>query len=313
MPKVSVIIPTYNCAQYICDAVDSVLAQTYRDFELIVVDDGSTDNTRELLLGYGDQLQYIYQENKDITGARNTGIENSDGQYLAFLDADDMWLPNKLDRQVRLLDDAPEVGLVYCWHYYIDAEGDKCKFQNNTIGRSFESGSRLYDKLIERNVISGGGSTPIIRQECLEKSGMFDESLPYSGDWDLWLRISMDYIIAYIPEPLGCYRVLDQEHQYKEKFVQYAVGKGLIKVIEKASRLLEEKGYKGHRKLRQKALVTNHLHCADMWAALGNWHLARNHLLKAAWSGLYVLKDSKTRGKLKNALVASLRERPKGI
>ncbi len=303
MPKVSVVIPTYNCAQYICQAVDSVWAQTYHDFELVVVDDGSTDNTRELLMQYGKHLRYIYQENRGMTAARNTGIRNSSGEYIGFLDSDDIWLPNKLDRQVKLLDEAPEVGLVYCWHYYIDVEGNRCTFWNNTIGRSFESGSHLFEKLIENNVISGGASTPVIRRKCLEKSGMFDESIPYSGDWELWLRISMDYVIAVIPEPLACYRVLDENHKYPEKFVKYSVDKGLAKGINKASKLLAERGYKGHRELKRRALVGVHLHCAEMWQSLGNWSSARSHLLKAVYLDWNILRNARTRASLKKALL----------
>lgn len=303
MSKVSVIIPTYNCAQYICQAVDSVLAQTYHDFELVVVDDGSTDDTKELLMRYDKHLTYIYQENKGMTAARNTGIKNSSGEYIAFLDSDDIWLPNKLERQVKLLDESPEVGLVYCWHYYIDAEGNRCKFWNNKIGRSFESGSRLFEKLIEKNVISGGGSTPIIRRECLGKSGMFDESIPYSGDWDLWLRISMDYIMAVIPEPLACYRVLDENHKYPEKFVQYNIDRGIVTVVKKVTQLLAERGYKGHRKLKRKALVGFHLHFAEIWQSLGDWSRVRRHLLRALCLDWRLLRDWRTRARLKKAFL----------
>ena len=308
MPKVTVIIPTYNCAEYICHAVESVLSQTYRDFELVVVDDGSIDNTRDLLMQYGEKLRYIYHENKDMTAARNTGIKNSSSEYIGFLDSDDIWLPKKLERQVKLLDQAPEVGLVYCWNYYIDAEGKRCKFYNNTIGRSFESGSRLFEKLIENNVVSGGGSTPVIRRACLEKSGLFDESIPYSGDWDLWLRISMDYIIAVIPEPLICYRVLDESHKYHEKFVKYNVDKGIIQVIEKMGRLLARRRYKGYRELKRRALVGCHLHAAEMWQSLGNWRNVRNHLLRAVFLDWHVLRDTRTRARLRKAIFALVRE-----
>ena len=99
MPKVSVIIPTYNGAQYIKQAVDSVLAQTYDDYEIIVVDDGSTDDTAELLRPYGDRITYLYQENRKLPAARNTGIRTARGQYLAFLDSDNLFLPHKLAAQ----------------------------------------------------------------------------------------------------------------------------------------------------------------------------------------------------------------------
>lgn len=302
MPKVAVIIPVYNCAEYICQAIDSVLTQTFRDFELIVVDDGSTDNTKELLMQYGNQLKYIYQENKDMTAARNTGIRSSDSEYIAFLDSDDAWLPNKLECQVRLLDRAPEVGLVYCWHYYIDSGGKRCEFYNNAIGRSHESGSDLFEKLIKGNVMCGGGSTPVIRRKCLEKSGMFDESIPYSGDWDLWLRISIDHTIAVIPEPLALYRILDENHGYPEKFVKRELYKGFFKVVDKVSHLLAERGYRGHRKLRRKGFVSFHLHCAEMWQSLDNRNRMVRHLMRAMWSDWHALSNPRIRKGLKTGL-----------
>jgi len=124
VPKVSIIIPTYNYAHFITEAIQSVLSQTFQDFEVIVVDDGSTDNTREVLAQFGNKIRYIYQENRGLSAARNTGILNSSGQYLCFLDSDDSLLPEKLELQVKLLDSKVDVDLVYTWWYLVDENGN---------------------------------------------------------------------------------------------------------------------------------------------------------------------------------------------
>ncbi len=111
MPKVSVIIPTYNRAHFLCEALDSALSQTFKDFEIIIVDDGSTDNTKQVLEKYGSRIYYIYQENKGRAEARNTGIRRAKGEHIAFLDDDDIWLPNKLEKQVFFLDARPDIGI----------------------------------------------------------------------------------------------------------------------------------------------------------------------------------------------------------
>ena len=124
-PLVSIIIPSWNTAAYVGEAVDSALAQTYPNIEIIVVDDGSTDNTKELLQPYADagKIHYVYQANKGLAGARNTGIRMAKGEYIAFLDDDDEWLPAKLDRQVAFLDADHSVSMVFCKEWLMDAEG----------------------------------------------------------------------------------------------------------------------------------------------------------------------------------------------
>ena len=111
-PLVSVIIPTYNSSQYIKEAIDSVLAQTYKNFEIIVIDDGSTDNTKEVLAPYLSVIKYIYKNNGGPASARNRGIKEANGEFVAFLDADDVWKPDRLARGVDILDQRPEVGLI---------------------------------------------------------------------------------------------------------------------------------------------------------------------------------------------------------
>ncbi len=206
MARVSVIIPTYNHAQYLPDALESVLSQTYKDYEIIVVDDGSTDNTKEILEPYLPQINYIYQENSGQSKARNHAIRISSGQYIAFLDADDVWTPDKLEFQVRVLDLDPEAGLVFA-----DAE----VFQDpQTAGASFfemvgfprtpitdsREVSGAFEKLLEKNFIQTG--TVIARRECFEQVDLFDESLKLAEDKDMWLRIAKLYKIQAVPKVL---------------------------------------------------------------------------------------------------------------
>jgi len=185
MPKVSVIIPTYNGAQYIKQAVDSILAQTYDDYEIIVVDDGSTDDTAELLRPYGDRITYLYQENRKLPAARNAGIRAARGQYLAFLDSDDLFLPHKLAAQARCLDERPEVGLVASGHQYIDEAGRLLQESRPWLGRpSITLESILFGGLAPVHAV-------LLRRDWFERVGGFDEQFSYCEDMDLWYRLAL--------------------------------------------------------------------------------------------------------------------------
>ncbi len=196
-PKVSIVIPTYNRETIICKAIDSALSQTYKNLEIIIVDDGSTDNTKTVLEKYGSRLNYFYQENKGISGARNAGIKRSTGQYIAFLDSDDYWLPDKLEKQIELFLQYPEYGMVACQCASIGADG-----QFRQKNRHGKSGSVLFD-LFKKNFIRT--SSAVIKKECFLKSGLFDENLKECEEYDLWLRISAHYQVGFINEPLAVY------------------------------------------------------------------------------------------------------------
>jgi len=190
MPKVSVIIPTYNRALLIRRAIASVLRQTYQDFEIIVIDDCSDDNTHVMVENFKDKrIRYIkHLENKGSAAARNTGIKIAQGEYIAFQDSDDEWLPEKLERQMNVFNNAPpEVGVVYTRFK---------KIKNNK--RSYlafywvaQKEGDIHNNLLNGNYITT--STTVIKRECFDKTGMFDESLPRFQDWELWLRISRYY------------------------------------------------------------------------------------------------------------------------
>ncbi len=200
MSKVSVIIPTYNYENFICDAVDSVLEQNYNDYEIIIIDDGSTDGTYEKLEKYNNRIQYFFQKNKGPAAARNFGINQSSGEYICFLDADDIFLPNKLKIQINILESQLEkdVGLVYSDFLCIDEYNiDILKYYKS---KDFSSQFEAINYLMKFNYINT--STVMIRKKCLEDIGLFNEEYEYLEDLDLWIRIGKAYRFIYVNKPL---------------------------------------------------------------------------------------------------------------
>lgn len=198
MPSVSVIIPAYNAAAFVQRAVDSVLAQTWRDLELLVVDDGSTDDTVKLLDGYGDRLRLITQANGGPAAARNRGLQAARGDYVALLDADDWWEPGKLDAQVALLDASPEIGFCSTATRVVNSQGA-------TVGDwSCSSPAAPLPEALFTNSASIAGSTSgvLARRSLLLDAGGFDTSLHGFEDPDLWIRLSALTRYACIPQAL---------------------------------------------------------------------------------------------------------------
>lgn len=209
MPRVSVIVPTYNREQFIAAAIESVLAQTFTDFEVIVVDDGSADNTREVVGSFNNPcVRYIYQDNQGVAAARNTGIKASDSEYIAFLDSDDILLKEALDRGIKVLDKYPEVAFSYGQFYHIDERGRVLGLPEAKSKRSYvrEGVQEIKELLIHGNYIRS--NTVIARRSCLHKVGLFDPAFcPGSEDFDLWVRLAKKYAVAYISEPLAGVRI----------------------------------------------------------------------------------------------------------
>ena len=202
MPQVSVIIPTYNGELYISQAVDSVLAQSCDDYEIIVVDDGSTDNTVAALQPYRDRITYLYQANRKLPAARNAGIRATRGEYLAFLDSDDLFLPHKLAAQARCLDERPDVGLVASGHQYIDEAGRLLQESRPWIGRpTITLESILYGGLAPVHAV-------LLRRDWFERVGGFDEQFAYCEDMDLWYRLALAGCpMEWVPAVVCQYRV----------------------------------------------------------------------------------------------------------
>jgi teichuronic acid biosynthesis glycosyltransferase TuaG len=202
MSKVSVVIPTYNQARFVAAAVESALAQTYHDVEIIVVDDGSTDNTRDVLSVFGERISYIYQQHKGLSSARNTGFLASRGDYLLFLDSDDLIPPDKLALHVSLLEVEPDFGLVYSAWQQINEDGTQ------VLGEVRPNEQGLVLKTLLRRRFFFFASAAVVRRTCLERVGLFDESLPWSEDADMWLRLARaGYAFGYLDQPLLQYRI----------------------------------------------------------------------------------------------------------
>ena len=198
-PRVSVVMPAYNVAWCVGRAVDSVLAQDYRERELIVVNDGSTDDTHAVLEGYGDSITIIDQDNRGMSAARNAGIRNARGVYVAFLDADDRWLPRKLATQVALMDSRPELGFCSTAARVENAGGDLLNLWRCPTGRI----DVLATLFAENASIAGGCSAVMVRKALFDRVGLFDEHLGGFEDPDLWLRLAAVSGYACIDEPLA--------------------------------------------------------------------------------------------------------------
>lgn len=200
--KVSVVIPACNSSSTIRSAIESVHSQNYKEFEIIVIDDGSSDNTRGVLAEFAS-IKYLYQENQGPSAARNRGVREASGDLIAFLDADDIWLPEKLELQVQAFNKNPRLGLCATASYFCDEH-----FGNRRLNDAkLKDHRQIRRGLIEKNLFPT--PTVMVRRECFEKVGLFDESIRYGEDWDMWLRVASEYETAYISVPLCCYRTLE--------------------------------------------------------------------------------------------------------
>lgn len=200
-PNVSVVIPAYNAMKFLPQTVESALHQTYTDFEILIINDGSSDD----IVSWATQLttpkvKLITQENQGQAGARNTGIRLSQGQYIAFLDADDVWEPTKLEKQVAAFLNNPELGLVDVWVMTVDEQGKLL----SRIEVFYDEGS-VWHQMLEENLVMCG-SSPMVRRDCFETVGLFDLDIQGPEDWHMWTRIAAHYPLKVIKEHLVHYR-----------------------------------------------------------------------------------------------------------
>lgn len=201
MPIVSVIIPAYNAAKTLLETIHSVQQQTCSDIELIVINDGSTDNTLEILAAIDDpRLKVFSYENGGLPVARNRGIERATGKYLSFIDADDLWTPNKLEAQLAALEQHPEAGVAYSWTAFID--------ENSNFLYAWEPiyyQGNVYPDLLIENFISSG-SNILVKRQIVDAAGQFDPSLKSAEDWDYYVRLAALCPFALVPEYQISYR-----------------------------------------------------------------------------------------------------------
>lgn len=198
---VSVIVPVYNRADLIGSTIRSILAQTYSSFEIIIINDGSTDDTLDVLNKFvqehPEKITILNQNNSGQVTARNNGIKNAGGEYIAFLDSDDTWLPHKLEKQMPLFRQG--VGLVYSGINEVDESGRILR----TVPCEKDMRGDIYRQLLIKNRMTGG--SVVVKRDAIEKVGIFDPSLKAAENWDLWIRISKEFSVDYVDEPLVNY------------------------------------------------------------------------------------------------------------
>ena len=202
-PMVSVVIPAYNSERYVADAVKSVLAQSYPPAEVIVVDDGSTDGTARVVQAFGNSVRYLHQTNRGEPAARNLGLRNSQSEYVAFLDADDLWRSDKLKLQMEYFAAHPNCAVVYSDMSTFDDRGVVDPSVKVRFNITFPSG-KIFVPLF-RETLFGSGSV-IFRKNCVDQVGYFDEQFLIGCDYEMWLRMSRHFEFGVVDEPLLMYR-----------------------------------------------------------------------------------------------------------
>ncbi len=285
MPEVSVIIPTYNYGHFIKEAIKSVLSQSFSDLEVIVVDDGSTDGTKNVISTFNDsRISYIFQNNGGLSSARNNGLINSSGEYIGFLDADDLWMPEKLELQLSIFKKKQNVGLVYTGYEVIDYSGT-CIATRNV----HKIEGDLISQLILGNIVSGSATTSLVRRKCYETVGLFDSTLKSCEDWDMWLRIALIAEFDYIDQPLAKIRL----HGGNMTCDPRCMENGLFSVVEK---FYSEDNLSSELKLlKPMALVRAHRDSANFYFRSGQVKDAFAHLITAVrivptwWEGYVIM------------------------
>jgi glycosyltransferase involved in cell wall biosynthesis len=205
MPEVSVIIPAYNAELTILETIQSVQQQTFDDFELIIINDGSKDKTLELIQAIQDKrLKVFCYENGGLPVARNRGIAHATGKFIAFLDADDLWATDKLELQLAALKQNPEAGVAYSWTYFmdVDKQGNRLSLLPSP---QYSFQDNVYERLLVSDFIHSGSNTLICR-EAIDSAGEFDPTLKSCEDWDYWLRLAAKWHFVVVPKYQVLYR-----------------------------------------------------------------------------------------------------------
>lgn len=258
-PVVSVVIPTFNRASLLPRTLESVLAQTFGAFEILVVDDGSEDDTAEVVVRMADpRIRYLAMpENRGVAAARNHGLAEARGEFIAFLDSDDEWFPEKLERQVACFRDGPpELGLVYTGVQDLHERGER------RIQRPTHRGD-LYETLLLGNVVHGGGSNVMIRRTVVDVVGGFDETLPAIEDFDYWLRIARHFTLDFVSDVLLTYH--DPLERDERKSLNLEENLAAREAFYRKHQAAMRKAGVAHRFLLETARRTHEALPADRW------------------------------------------------
>ncbi len=257
MPTISIIIPAYNAEHTIIETIQSVQKQTLSDFELIIINDGSTDQTLNLLNNIQDsRLKVFSYENGGVSVARNHGISQAKGEFIAFLDADDLWTPDKLELQLAALQQNPEAGVAYSWIYNMGEKGEF--FQ---VGHQVSFEGNVLAKLLIGNFLANG-SNPLIRKQAIESVGKFDSTLTYGEDWEFYLRLAVHWSFVVVPKPQILYRQSSSAATTK------------VEVMEERLLLLTEKLFQSAPQelqyIKNQSLATTYQYLTGMYLARVN-------------------------------------------
>lgn len=257
---ISIIIPTYNTAKYVTEAIDSALAQTYKDYEIIVIDDGSTDNTEEVLQPYMDRIRYIKKENGGPASARNLGIKEAQGEFLAFLDADDLWLADKLEWQMKFMTD--DVGMI---GYSVGCE------ETDDINYV------KFEDLIVQNKFCN--TSVLIRKSCLDEIGNFDEGENFKAveDWDMWLRLAKRFTVVHLNRKIVDIRVT-------EGSISAPTVANAAKMLKNEQAVLEKNCADIETKKKKQALSYRYFCAAWAFNVAGDL----NNAVKTIWQGFWL-------------------------
>ena len=224
MPTISVIIPVYNGEKTIKQTIESVLNQTFRDFELLIINDGSQDATLEIIQAINDErIQVFSYQNSGVSASRNRALTKAKGEFISFIDADDLWTPNKLELQFKALQDNPQAAVAYSWSDWIDESGQFLR-----SGGHITVNGKAYEKLLLRDFIESG-SNPLIRKQALDEVGCFEQSVTPAEDWDMWLRLAARYEFVTVEVPQIFYRISPNSASFN--IVKMEAGS--LKVIER--------------------------------------------------------------------------------
>jgi glycosyltransferase involved in cell wall biosynthesis len=269
--RVSVVIPTYNYGRFIGDAIESVLRQTRAADEIIVVDDGSTDETEAVIAAFGDKVRYIRQENAGVCAARNRGVTESSGDVIAFLDADDIWHAEKIEKQLEKFAADAEIGLVHCAMREFDSETD----ETVSLQTDGMEGDVAYELLLwERTAIIGCGTAVMVSRKAFDAAGGFDTRLKVGEDWDLCYRIARRYKVGFVPEVLVDYRSHGAAAHRNVREMERGMGMFYEKAFAEGGEVLQ---------LKNRALGNYHKVLAGSYFYSGQYADFVRHAVKSVW------------------------------
>jgi glycosyltransferase involved in cell wall biosynthesis len=296
-PTISVVIPTYNATATVLETIASVQAQTYQNIEILVINDGSTDDLLSCLAPTitDARVQIHSYPNGGLPVARNRGIARSTGEYIAFIDADDLWTPDKLARQLQALEANPRAGLAYSWTYFMEADGQRY----HTDRPIWFEGDVLKDLLLWNFLCHG--SNPLVRRSVIEAVGEFDPSLPSAEDWDYWLRIAAQWEFALVPEPQIYYRQSAGAMSAKVEVMEQAQLEVLDRAFKRAPAALQTYRRQGKAKIYQ--------YSAQLYLIHGKTWQTRQLVYHKLWQTLQLnprfLCDRKTQKLMLKALLVT--------